>query len=381
MTKQPLIDHDEQTQKNIKAIKPTSVRDAVMGGVLLGGGLWLFAGWVIGFVSGVDQTVFLLDMRLLPGPVRTVLIGALSIGSIYLGWGPNKSISLHKKLRKTLSLVCFIGFGTSVFNAAMYWKLLAFGQLFRGAAVPFSVFVSITGVFAVLMLKRAKTGVLTPPGIKQRTVRVFIALIVLLLGPLLLMHQFGTTDYRRDADAVVVFGARVYADGTPSLALEDRIRTGCQLIQEGTAQWLIASGGPGDGDVTEAQAMRAYAIAQGVAPEQIIMDDNGLNTALTCANTTRLMQADWRLLAVSHSYHLPRVKLAYQQVGLGGRVRTVPAQTSRPLAKMPIFMAREVAAWWLYFFEPVLPGSRAVHEPMEVQEPEADSSPGLKGGR
>jgi|GEM_PF-784072 len=357
------------------------MRDALMGGVLLGGGLWLFAGWVIGFVSGVDQTVFLLDMRLLPGPPRMVLVGLLSIGLIYLGFGAGRSGNLPSALRKSLSLVCLIGFGTAVFNAAMYWKLLAVGQLFRGAAVPFSVFVSIAGVFAVLMLKRAKAGVLAPPSIRQRAVRVMIALTVLFLGPLLLMYQFGTTDYRRDADAVVVFGARVYADGTPSLALEDRIRTACQLIQNGTAQWLIASGGPGDGDITEAQAMRAYAIDQGVDPERIIVDDDGLNTASTCANTTRAIQPSWRLLAVSHSYHLPRVKLAYQQVGLGSQVRTVPAQTSRPLAKMPIFMAREVAAWWLYFFEPVLPGSRAVHEPIEIYEPKADQPSGLKGGR
>jgi len=52
-------------------------------------------------------------------------------------------------------------------------------------------------------------------------------LMLLAAFPLALMLFFGNTDYRRPADAVVVFGARVYASGKLSDALEDRIRTGC----------------------------------------------------------------------------------------------------------------------------------------------------------
>jgi hypothetical protein len=58
-----------------------------------------------------------------------------------------------------------------------------------------------------------------------------------------------------------------------------------------------------------------------------------------------------RILVVSHFYHLPRVKLAYQRDGWN--VYTVPANESYLLGKLPYNMAREVAALWVYFFRPL----------------------------
>jgi len=51
--------------------------------------------------------------------------------------------------------------------------------------------------------------------------------------PVAQMICFGLTDYRRPADAIVVFGAGISPDGTPSLALCDRVRTGCLLYKQG----------------------------------------------------------------------------------------------------------------------------------------------------
>ena len=51
--------------------------------------------------------------------------------------------------------------------------------------------------------------------------------------------------------------------------------------------------------------------------------------------------------AVSHFYHLPRIKMAYQRAGI--EVYTVPARETRTLLKLPQFVAREVAAFWFYY--------------------------------
>ncbi|UCE49469.1 MAG: hypothetical protein JSW47_04870 [Phycisphaerales bacterium] len=57
-------------------------------------------------------------------------------------------------------------------------------------------------------------------------------------------------------------------------------------------------------------------------------------------------------------YHLPRIKMSYQRRGL--EVYTVPAKESYKLTAMPYFMAREIAALWVYYLRPlaslVLPG-------------------------
>jgi vancomycin permeability regulator SanA len=168
------------------------------------------------------------------------------------------------------------------------------------------------------------------------------------------MLFFGKTDYRRPADAAVVLGARVYADGRLSDALADRVRTACQLYRDGLVRRLIFSGGPGDGTIHETEAMKRAAIGLGVKAENIWLDKTGVNTQATVRNTEALLQECHasRVLVVSHAYHLPRVKLAYQRDGWD--VFTVPARESYFLRQMPYNMAREVAALWVYYLRPLV---------------------------
>jgi uncharacterized SAM-binding protein YcdF (DUF218 family) len=163
------------------------------------------------------------------------------------------------------------------------------------------------------------------------------------------MFLFGMADYSRPADLIVVFGARTYADGTPSDALADRVRTECDLYHEGLAPIVVMSGGPGDGAVHETQAMMELAVSLGVPPEAILLEPLGLNTFATARNTAQLMQSRkaTRLLAVSHFYHLPRIKLSFARQGIDAS--TVPARESYVLSKMPLLIAREVAALWVYY--------------------------------
>jgi uncharacterized SAM-binding protein YcdF (DUF218 family) len=231
-------------------------------------------------------------------------------------------------------------------NAAEFYWLLAKGRIAAGFPIPFSLLVA-TGM---LLVARAAWS--------EGEYRIHIArwrvaaggLLCFGIFPVALMVFFGNTDYRRPADAIVVFGARAYADGRLSDALQDRIRTACELYRQGLAKRLILSGGPGDGAITEAAAMRQYAINHGVRAEDIFVDDQGVNTDATVRNTVPLLQ-QWnahRVLAVSHFYHLPRIKLAYQRAGID--VCTVPAHQAHWLGQMPYNMAREVAAFWAYYF-------------------------------
>ena len=152
----------------------------------------------------------------------------------------------------------------------------------------------------------------------------------------------------------VVFGARTYADGRPSQALSDRVNTAVELYNQGLVDRLLFSGGPGDGSTTEPQAMRQIAIESGVPRDAIILDEAGLNTEATVKNTVAAFSQlkVRRVLVVSHAYHLPRVKLAYQRAGWD--VRTVPARQSRRLRDEPKYIAREVVALWAYYLRPIV---------------------------
>lgn len=171
--------------------------------------------------------------------------------------------------------------------------------------------------------------------------------------PLAQMVCFGLTDYRRPVDAIVVFGARVFSDGTPSPALEERIRTGCRLYLDGLASQIIFSGGPGKGAIDETEAMRRLAIELGVPDSAIVKDPHGLDTQATVQNTTAIFPelGVRRVLAVSHFYHLPRIKMTYRRAGW--EVYTVPSERRYLLGLLPYFMAREVVALWAYYLRPL----------------------------
>ena len=170
--------------------------------------------------------------------------------------------------------------------------------------------------------------------------------------PMAQMATFGLTDYRRPADAILVFGARAYADGRPSDALSDRMRTACELYNQGLAARLILSGGPGDGPVHETEAMRRIALAAGIPDLALILDPAGTNTRATVANAAAIAREGGfdRVLAVSHFYHLPRIKLQADRAGL--KCFTVPSPQGRPLTRLWYFMAREAAACWMYYLRP-----------------------------
>lgn len=137
------------------------------------------------------------------------------------------------------------------------------------------------------------------------------------------------------------------------MALADRVRTACELYRGGFAPTLVFSGGPGDGAISEPEAMRNMALSLGVRGEDIVLDNDGLNTRATVANTGVLVKSRGlrRVLAVSHFYHLPRVKLQFQRASIDAF--TVPATEPYTLTKMPVLMAREVLAYWSYFLKPV----------------------------
>ncbi len=208
-------------------------------------------------------------------------------------------------------------------NTLEYTVLLAAGRV-SGSPLAFSAVVAVALVGAMTCRRRAPIWAVAPAA-----------------GALLLAHllTFGATDYRRPADAIVVFGAKAYADGTPSQALCDRTLTGIELYRQGYAGRLVLSGGPG-----EPQAMRRLALDRGVPAGAIVLDDAGVNTAATLGN---LRGRFARVLAVSHYYHNARIKMTARRMGID--CYTVPARETRRLVGEPYYVARECAAFAAYY--------------------------------
>jgi uncharacterized SAM-binding protein YcdF (DUF218 family) len=228
-------------------------------------------------------------------------------------------------------------------NAWTFFRLCCLGAIGGGFPLPFSLFVFVAvSLIAVGLVWPVRAG-------KEKYRKLLGAgilggLIVLL--PLGQMLCYGMTDYRRPADAAVILGAGVYADGRVSDALTDRLATGVVLYTQGLVSKLVMSGGPGMGDIHETTAMRQWAIDHGVPAEAILIDPEGLDTTHTAKNMAAMFPKK-RLLAVSHAYHLPRVKLAFQAEDV--TVYTVPCHESYTLRAMPKYILREIVAIWMYY--------------------------------
>ena len=293
------------------------------------------------FRPEMDANIWWLDLRTLPDQVsRPCLICACGLLIAYAFF------PAMKPLRRAATLAALGGLlAVCIFNGMTFFKLLHNGVIHSTLPVPLSLLVALVLLWIMTRVPAANS---VPQALGYRAILAPLALC--LIGfPLAQIFLFGRTDYSRPSDAALVFGARTYADGRASTALSDRVSTACALHRQGLVKTLIFSGGPGDGSVHETDSMRALALRLGVADGDIILDREGLNTRATLDNLRAIMARTGvrQILAVSHFYHLPRIKLECQRLGLD--VRTVPAHESYTLTKMPLLVAREVAALWKYF--------------------------------
>ena len=302
-------------------------------GIARGFALFFGAFTLLNLAGGAGTNIWWLDLWVLPDPAATGLLIALALVMLGFAAAPRAG-----KLRRAVA-IALLSFAAlmALINAASFYAALARGTIRSHFPLPLSL------VMAAVLITIAIAHVRSP----GRAPRAFAITVLLtaLLFPLAQISFFGLTDYRRPADLIVVLGAHAYADGRPSSALEDRIRTGCELYRQGLAPRILFSGGPGDGAIDEPEAMRRYAIAHGVPDSAILRDPHGVNTEATVRNTLALAKGP-RILVVSHFYHLPRIKMAFQRHGVD--IYTVPATTSR-IGGMPYNLARETAAFWAYY--------------------------------
>jgi vancomycin permeability regulator SanA len=319
-----------------------------------GAALFLAIFTLIGLVGELrgrttDLSLWWVDIRDLPDLIRLPLL-ALFAG-LLLAWAVRTDPGTS--LRRATSALCIIFGCFALRDTARYASVVGGGLVRPVAPVPLSLLIAAgLAVLAVAAIRpRPSPGA---SGWRRTAIAVVAAAgSWAIVFPLAQMLFFGTTDYRRPADAAVVFGARVYATGQPSPLLADRIATGIELYRSGLVGTLVMSGGDGADGFNEARVMRDQAIAAGIDPAAILVHPAGNSTVATVDDSLALLAARGlgsvpaRVIAVSQAYHLPRVQLAFGNGGID--VLTVPAADPVPIGEMPVLVIREVPAFWAYY--------------------------------
>jgi len=318
------------------------VADACARGLALFFGLFSLANAVGWLLNGPHhEDIWWIDLSALP---RWIAVGFGVVAALLLvAWAVRPSASRVRRLSTTAACAALATAATA--NAVVFYQVWRVGRIAPGMFLPASLLYAA----AFAWLAHRASGASHAAKRANLTGVAVVAVALVIVFPIVQMAFFGTTDYRRQADAAVILGAKVNANGSLSTALEDRVRTGVDLYKEGLVDHLIMSGGVGDSGVDEGVAMRRRALELGVPADAIVVDHLGINTDATVAQTTPVFRelGIRRVLVVSQFWHLPRIKLAYLKSGW--EVGTVPAGTSSPIRQTPYLMAREIPAFWKYW--------------------------------
>ena len=141
-------------------------------------------------------------------------------------------------------------------------------------------------------------------------------------------------------DCILVLGAGVRDDGSPSHMLEDRLKTGIALYESGAAPKLLMSGDHGTVGYDEVNTMKSFAVERGVPSEDVFMDHAGFSTYESMVRAKEIFGCR-KILIVTQTYHLYRAlyiahSLGLEADGVSADLRTYGGQEFRDL--------REVAA-------------------------------------
>ncbi|MBE1874349.1 vancomycin high temperature exclusion protein [Myceligenerans pegani] len=152
-----------------------------------------------------------------------------------------------------------------------------------------------------------------------------------------------------EVDAVVVLGAGLRDDGTPSTYLRRRVEAGAALYRSGRAEQVILSGDAHtlpDGKLyDEPGSMRAYALTLGVPDEVLVLDREGFDTDATCRRA-RDEYGVRTAVVVTQDFHLRRTLFTCGYAGLDAVGVGVSSQSVTPVKAFFAWKLREIPASW-----------------------------------
>ena len=116
-------------------------------------------------------------------------------------------------------------------------------------------------------------------------------------------------------EAIIVLGAGVRTDGTPSDILADRLETSLDVYKAKLGNTFVLSGDHGREDYNEVRAMKDYIINDNVDEKVIFMDHAGFSTYDTMYRAKEIFKVKSAII-VTNEYHLPRALYIARRLGI-----------------------------------------------------------------
>ena len=117
------------------------------------------------------------------------------------------------------------------------------------------------------------------------------------------------------ADCIMILGAGIKDDETPTPMLKDRLDTGLMLYQAGAASKILLTGDNGSKEHNEIHVMLNYVKEAGVPEEDIFCDHAGFCTYDSMYRAKKIFQVS-NLIVVTQTYHEYRSLYIGEKLGL-----------------------------------------------------------------
>ena len=159
-------------------------------------------------------------------------------------------------------------------------------------------------------------------------------------------------------DAIIVLGAQVKPDGTPSVQLGWRLDAACDAYEKKQVPVVVCGAQGKDEPMTEAAAMKQYLCGKGIPEKDILTDPESFNTRQNLENASALLKKTGnprKVLIVTSDYHVPRSLALAKDLGFEADGLGSPCKPEYWLKNH----AREALAWCKYW------GVKYLHLPLE----------------
>ncbi len=218
-------------------------------------------------------------------------------------------------------------------------------MLLTRSGVKFYFFWFLLSFLSLFLFITLKAGLWDlVPKIIRAMIAAFILLLIIIfiaIEGLIISGFLGKPD--DDLEAVIVLGAWIRKDGTPSKVLENRLIAAYRYLNMNPAALCVTTGGQGPNEpISEGRGMADYLISKGIAKERLLSEEKSTSTKENLIYADELYHLkDKKVAIVTSNFHVYRSvalakKLGYQQVS------GIPAKMS--LFYLPNNMTREAFA-------------------------------------
>lgn len=192
--------------------------------------------------------------------------------------------------------------------------------------VSINVGVILPGLIGLLLLFFSLTELFNIDSFKiqnrsfRRVVQVLLALwIISFISIEFIIINAQIPDRDNQTEYVLILGAGLKGKRL-SPTLESRMKLGVEYLKSNPSSKVIVSGGQGpDEDITEAEAMRRYLIANGINRGQIIKEEESTSTIENLRLSKGIMSRNTtsnEILIITSDFHMFRAKMLAKRAGL-----------------------------------------------------------------